>query len=108
VADASPHVSLDASSGASSAASSKRPPIVPLFILGFIVAVLVRSLIPLPDALLATADVAQSALLATALFGIGASLRLEQLARSGLRALAAGLVSWVAILGLGLAVVFLS
>jgi len=104
VADAS----LDASSGASSAASSKRPPIVPLFILGFIAAVLVRSLIPLPDALLASADVVQSALLATALFGIGASLRLEQLARSGLRALAAGLVSWIAILGLSLAVVFLS
>ncbi|MBC7402949.1 MAG: hypothetical protein H7279_07210 [Microbacteriaceae bacterium] len=39
---------------------------------------------------------------------IGASLRFEQLARSGLRALAAGLVSWVAILGLGLAVVFFS
>ncbi|MBG6106883.1 YeiH family protein [Frigoribacterium sp. CG_9.8] len=106
--DATPDVSLDASSAASSAASSKRPPIVPLFILGFVAAVLVRSLIPLPDALLASADVVQSALLATALFGIGASLRLEQLARSGLRALAAGLVSWVATLGLGLAVVFLS
>ena len=102
--DGAADVSLDASSGA----SAKRPPIVPLFILGFIAAVLVRSLIPLPDALLASADVVQSALLATALFGIGASLRLEQLARSGLRALAAGLVSWVAILGLGLAVVFLS
>jgi uncharacterized membrane protein YadS len=47
-------------------------------------------------------------LLATALFGIGASLRLEQLARSGLRAIGAGLVSWIAILGLGLAMVFLS
>ena len=98
----------DASPDASSDASSKRPPIIPLFILGFIAAVLLRSLIPLPDALLASADVVQSALLATALFGIGASLRLEQLARSGLRALAAGLVSWIAILGLGLAVVFLS
>jgi uncharacterized membrane protein YadS len=40
-----------------------------------------------------------------ALFGIGASLRLEQLARSGVRALGAGLVSWVVLLGLGLGIV---
>ena len=89
-------------------AASGRPPIVPLFIGGFIAAVLLRSFLPLPDALLATANLVQSALLATALFGIGASLRIEQLARSGVRAIGAGLVSWVAILGLGLAAVFLS
>jgi len=83
-------------------AASKRPPIVPLFIAGFIAAVLVRSFLPLPDAVLASANILQSALLATALFGIGASLRIEQLARSGLRAVAAGLVSWIAILGMAL------
>ena len=84
-----------------------RPAIVPLFIIGFIAAVLLRSFVPLPDALLSIADVVQSALLAGALFGIGASLRLEQLARSGVRAIGAGLVSWIAILGLALAVVYL-
>ena len=88
--------------------TSPRPPIVPLFIAGFIGAVLLRSFLPLPDAVLATANIVQSALLATALFGIGASLRVEQLARSGVRAVAAGLVSWIAILGLALAVVYLS
>jgi uncharacterized integral membrane protein (TIGR00698 family) len=93
---------------ATSAVAVKNPPIVPLFIMGFIVAVLVRSFLPLPDAVLAVADIVQSALLAAALFGIGASLRLEALARSGLRALGAGLVSWVVILGLALAVVYLS
>jgi uncharacterized integral membrane protein (TIGR00698 family) len=89
-------------------AGMKNPPIVPLFIVGFLLAVLARTLLPLPAGLLAGADILQSALLAAALFGIGASLRLEKLARSGARALAAGLVSWVVILGLALAVVFVS
>jgi uncharacterized membrane protein YadS len=43
-----------------------------------------------------------------ALFGIGASLRLEKLARSGVRGLAAGLVSWVVLLGLGLGIVWIA
>ncbi|MES2092997.1 MAG: putative sulfate exporter family transporter [Actinomycetota bacterium] len=94
--------------GRNSTAEARRPSIVPLFIVGFIAAVLLRSFVPLPDAALAVANIVQSALLATALFGIGVSLRLERLARSGVRAVAAGLVSWVAILGLALAVVFLS
>jgi uncharacterized integral membrane protein (TIGR00698 family) len=98
----------DAVHDAASQASSRRPPIVPLFIVGFLAAVLLRSLVPLPESVLRSVDILQSALLATALFGIGASLRLEQLARSGLRAIGAGLVSWIAILFLGLAVVFLS
>ena len=89
-------------------ASGVRPAIMPLFIIGFIAAVLLRSFVPLPSALLSIADVVQSALLASALFGIGASLRLEQLARSGVRAIGAGLVSWIAILGLALAATYLS
>jgi uncharacterized integral membrane protein (TIGR00698 family) len=84
-----------------------RPPIVPLFIVGFVAAVLVRSFLPLPPGVLAGADILQSALLACALFGIGASLRLEKLARSGARSLAVGAVSWVVILGLALGVVYL-
>ena len=89
-------------------AGAKRPPIVPLFIVGFVAAVLVRSFVPLPPEVLSIADFVQSALLACALFAIGASLRLERLARSGVRAIAAGLVSWVVILGLALLVVFVS
>lgn len=91
---------------ASEGPSAPRPAIVPLFIVGFLAAVLLRSFLPLPNGMLAIADIVQSALLATALFGIGASLRLDQLARSGLRAVGAGLVAWLAILGLALAVVF--
>jgi uncharacterized integral membrane protein (TIGR00698 family) len=75
--------------------ASARPPIVPLFILGFVALVV-------PDAVLTIADAVQSALLAAALFAIGASLRLERLVRSGPRALLAGALSWIIILGLGL------
>jgi uncharacterized integral membrane protein (TIGR00698 family) len=85
------------------ATGGARPPIVPLFIVGFVALVLVRTFVPVPDAVLAVADIVQSALLATALFAIGASLRLEQLVRSGARALAAGALSWLVILGLALA-----
>ena len=106
--DAARDAAQDPADDAASQASLRRPPIVPLFIIGFLAAVLLRSLVPLPEAALASADILQSALLATALFGIGASLRLERLGRSGLRAIGAGLVSWIAILCLGLAVVFLS
>lgn len=93
---------------AASETSAPRPAIVPLFIVGFIVAVLLRSFVPIPDALLGVADILQSALLACALFAIGASLRIEQLAGSGLRSLGAGLVSWVVILGLALGLVYLA
>jgi uncharacterized integral membrane protein (TIGR00698 family) len=88
------------------ASATKNPPIVPLFIVGFLLAVLIRTFVPLPVEVLAAADILQSALLAAALFSIGASLRLERLARSGVRALGAGLVSWVVILGLALGVVY--
>jgi uncharacterized membrane protein YadS len=89
-------------------ATGVRPPIVPLFIIGFLLMVLIRSFLPVPDVVLTIASILQSVLLAMALFGIGASLRLEQLARSGVRALGAGLVSWVVLLGLGLGIVWVA
>lgn len=95
-------------SATADAPATKRPPIVPLFIIGFVVLVLVRTFIPLPDAVLVAASIAQSALLATALFAIGASLRLERLIRSGPRALLAGALSWIAILAIALAAALLT
>ncbi|MEO6115249.1 MAG: putative sulfate exporter family transporter [Pseudolysinimonas sp.] len=87
---------------------SRQPAIVPLFIVGFVALVLVRTFFPVPDAVLAAAAIAQSALLAAALFAIGASLRLERLLRSGPRALLAGALSWIVILGLALAAALLT
>ncbi|TFD56409.1 YeiH family protein [Cryobacterium sp. Hh38] len=82
---------------------STRPPIVPLFVAGFIVAMLVRTLVPLPVEALETADLLQTALLAMALFALGAAVNLGTLLRTGGRALAVGLLSWtlIAVLALG-------
>jgi uncharacterized integral membrane protein (TIGR00698 family) len=90
------------------AGTGVRPAIVPLFILGFLALVLVRTFVPLPEVVFDVANTVQSVLLAMALFGIGASLRLEQLVRSSARGLGAGLVSWVVLLGLGLGIVWIA
>ncbi|MEO6504987.1 MAG: putative sulfate exporter family transporter [Terrimesophilobacter sp.] len=88
-------------------ASAPRPPIVPLFVAGFLVAVLLRSFLPLPPAVLGGADAVQTVLLAAALFGLGTAVRFGTLARTGGRALAVGLLSWALIAALALAAVHL-
>ena len=87
---------------------AKRPPIVPLFVAGFIVAMLVRTLIPLPEPVLDAAEVLQTGLLAMALFALGTAVDLMTLMRTGGRPLAVGLLSWVLIAALALGAVHLS
>ena len=84
-----------------------RPPIVPLFIAGFLAAVLLNTLVPLPEPLLAGADLVQTALLATALFALGASIRVVELVHTGWRALVVGLTSWVLVAALAYGAVLL-
>lgn len=86
----------------------KQPPIVPLFVAGFIVAVLVKSFVPLPVPVLNGADTVQTDLLAMALFGLGSAVRLRTLIRTGWRALLVGLLSWALIAALGIGAVYLS
>ncbi|ROS47945.1 YeiH family protein [Frigoribacterium sp. PhB24] len=85
--------------------TSDRPPIVPLFVVGFAVAVLVRTVVPVPEALLAIAGTAQSVLLGLALVGLGSGIRLERLIRTGGRALIVGLTSWIVIAAVSLGAV---
>ena len=87
--------------------SGPRPAIVPLFIAGFLAAVLLNTLVPLPDWLLSGADVVQTALLATALFALGASIRVGELVHTGWRALVVGLTSWVLVAALAYGAVLL-
>lgn len=82
--------------------------LMPLFVAGFLVAVLVRTVVPVPDVVLAAADIVQTALLAMALFGLGASVRLGPLLRTGWRALLVGLLSWTLIAALAYAAVQLA
>jgi len=76
-------------------AAGPRPAVVPLFIAGFLAAVLLRTFVPLPEAVLTAADLVQTTLLAMALFALGASIRVAALLHTGWRALVTGLASWV-------------
>lgn len=71
----------------------RRPPLVPLFVLGFLVAVAVRGVGVLPDAALDGARVAGTALLTAAMLGLGADVHVPTLVRTGGRAFALGAVS---------------
>ncbi|MFH8790857.1 YeiH family protein [Streptomyces roseoverticillatus] len=79
--------------------SGKRPPLVPLFALGFLAMVAVRTTGWIPAAGLDLAAHAQELLLAAALFGLGSAVHLPSLARTGGRVAALGLCSWVVIAG---------
>ena len=86
----------------------KRPAIVPLFLVGFVAAVLANSFLSIPDEwTTAFADV-QFLLLGMALFGLGAAIRIGTLVRTGARPLAVAGLSWVAIAGLALGAVYLA
>lgn len=81
----------------------KFPPIVPLFVLGFIAMVAARSLGWLSPGVLDAAGGLQDILLASALFGLGSAVRVRTLLHTGGRAVLVALGSWflIALLGLG-------
>lgn len=83
--------------------TGSRPPLVPLFIVGFLAAVCLRSTGLLPPAVLSVAELAQTALLAAGMFGLGASVRLRQLLRASGPSLATGLAASVVIAAVSLA-----
>ncbi|MGV8851516.1 MAG: YeiH family protein [Rhodoglobus sp.] len=76
---------------------AKRPAILPLFVVGFLAAVLVRTFVPLPDGFLEVAAYVQELVLGMALFGLGASISIGNLVRTGGRALVVALISWAVI-----------
>ncbi|MEL0627370.1 putative sulfate exporter family transporter [Salinibacterium amurskyense] len=75
----------------------KRPAILPLFVVGFLAAVLVRTFVPLSDGFLEAAAYGQELVLGMALFGLGASISIGNLVRTGGRALVVALISWAVI-----------
>ncbi len=85
----------------------KRPPIVPLFVLGFVGLAALRTTGWLSPAVLDAAAVLQDIVLGMALFGLGSAVRVGQLLHTGARALLAALASWLLIAALGLGAAFL-
>lgn len=84
--------------GIAQTADGKRPPIVPLFIIGFLAMIMLRSLVDLPSAVVEAGDLMQTALLAAAMFGLGCGVKVRNLIGVGIRpfVLAVGSTVWVA------------
>ncbi|MGW1679911.1 YeiH family protein [Saccharopolyspora sp. NPDC002376] len=79
----------------------KRPPIMPLFVLGFLVAVAVRSTGVLPEAVLDGAKQLTTVLLTGALFALGFGVRIKALLRNGPKAFVLGACSTLLVTALG-------
>ena len=90
------------------AAGAARPPIVPLFVAGFIAAMLLRSFAEVPAAVLELGGTVQTALLTVALFGLGSAVRIRSLVRTGWPALLVALLSWALVAALALGAVHLT
>ena len=90
------------------AASAPRPPIVPLFVIGFLAAMLVRTFLPVPESVLAGADLVQTVLFGLALVALGSSIRVVSLVRTSGRSLLVGLASWVLVAALAWGAVVLT
>ena len=88
-------------------ADAKLPPVVPLFVLGFIAMVGLRSTGWLTPGWLEAGAALQDILLGAALFGLGSAVRIRTLLLTGGRALLAALASWLLIALLGLAAALL-
>ena len=83
------------------------PPVVPLFVVGFVAMVALRSTGWIPQAGLEAAAGLQDILLGAALFGLGTAVRIQTLLHTGLRAVTAALAAWLLIGVLGLAAALL-
>lgn len=80
-----------------------RPPIVPLFVAGFLAMIVLRTTGVLPERALTLAGDAQELLLAAALFGLGSAVHLPTMVRTGGRLALLGLGSWVVVAGVSYA-----
>jgi uncharacterized integral membrane protein (TIGR00698 family) len=88
--------------GSTEIASGRRPPVVPLFVAGFVACVALRSTGVVPDAVLDVAKWCQDLALTAALFGLGAAVDLPRLVRTGARTAALGLAATLVALVVGL------
>lgn len=88
--------------GQNAEVGAKKPPIIPVFVLGFIVTMLLRTAGFLPDNILSALEVLQTLLLAAAMFALGLGVHLPSLFRVGARPVVLGLISTTFILAVSL------
>lgn len=87
----------DATDDGTEEATAKHPPLVPLFVAGFLVAIVANSVLTIPTDVLGFAKHAQEILLAAALFALGAGVSWKVMKEAGGRPLVLGLVSWIVV-----------
>jgi len=88
--------------GLTSKSTTSKVTVVPIFVIGFIAMILVRTTGVLSDDTLSTLKTVEQWCLASALVGLGAEVRLTKLLRVGGRPLALAGISWGAIASLSL------
>lgn len=84
-----------------------RPPLIPVFVAGFLVAMLLRSAGVVPHPVLGAIAGVERVLFMLALVGLGSGVRFDRLRRLGLRPLLLGSVAWVIVGSVSLAGVVL-
>lgn len=77
--------------------AAPHPPIIPLFVAGFLAAIVCNSTFSIPGRVLVDAKQVEKMLLAGALVGLGAGVEIRRLRQIGHRPLVLGLVSWALI-----------
>ena len=82
--------------------AGKRPPLVPLFVVGFVIAMLIRTAGILPESALEVLQVVQTLLLAAAMFALGLGVHFKTLLRVGGRPVLLGLLSTLVIMTVSL------
>jgi uncharacterized integral membrane protein (TIGR00698 family) len=85
------------------AGEGHRPPLVPLFVLGFVAMMVLRSTGVVPPAVLDAAKLTTTVLFAAALFALGTAVQLGTLLRTGRRGLVLGACSTVVVAGVAMA-----
>jgi uncharacterized integral membrane protein (TIGR00698 family) len=76
-----------------------RPPLLPLFVAGFLAMIVLRSTGAVPTRVVGWSKTAETLLFAAALVGLGVGVRLDKLRRLGPRPLILGLLSWALVAG---------
>ena len=88
-------------SGADPVDGVTHPPLLPLFVVGFLAALALRSTGLLPDGALDAGQTIEKLVLTTALVGLGMGVRFDRMRRLGGRPLVLGGLAWVLVAGFG-------
>jgi uncharacterized integral membrane protein (TIGR00698 family) len=83
-------------------APGSTPPLVPFFVVAFLVAVVLRSSGFIPESVLGAAAAIQTVLLAAAMFALGCGVRFSVLRKVGIKPFAVGGLSTLLVAGVGL------